>query len=47
MFLGTLINQLDLEDGSNWEEGPSMMQAREYNGCTVISISDETVLMVE
>lgn len=44
--LGTLINQLDLEDGSNWEEGPSMMQAREYHGCTLTSIGDETVLVV-
>jgi len=42
----TLINQLDLEDGSNWEEGPSMMQAREYHGCTLTSIGDETVLVV-
>ena len=41
-----MINQLDLEDGSDWEEGPSMMQAREYHGCTLTSIGDETVLVV-
>lgn len=39
-------NELDLEEGSPWEVGPSMIQAREYHGCTLTSIGDETVLVV-